>query len=73
MSVLVSGGGMNTGQVIGATDSKGAIPQERPLDPNDFLATVYRFLGIDVNHAYPDFRGRPMPILPNGQPIAELL
>jgi uncharacterized protein (DUF1501 family) len=73
MSLLVAGGGMETGQVIGETDSKGAIPRQRPLDPNDFLATVYHFLGIDVNRTYPDLRGRPMPILPFGQPITELL
>lgn len=72
MSVLVSGGGMRTGQVIGATNSKGEYPVERSLDPNDLLATVYQFLGIDVSTAYLDLRGRPMPILTSGRPIDEL-
>ena len=73
MSMLVSGGGMRTGQVIGATNSKGEEPVERPLSPNDLWATVYRHLGIDYNLAFPDHAGRPMPILPSGSPIQELL
>lgn len=73
MSVLVAGGGWNMGQVIGATNSRGEMPQTQPLDPNHFLASIYRFLGIDTAHAFLDHRGRPMPILTNGQPIAELL
>jgi hypothetical protein len=73
MSMLVSGGGMRTGQVIGSTNSKGEHPQTRPLTPNDLWATVYRHLGIDPEHAFPDHSGRPMPILPYGEPIAELL
>lgn len=72
MSVLVSGGGMQTGQVIGATTSKGEYPIDRPLDPNDLLASIYRFLGIDTEITYPDLQGRPMPILPTGRAIPEI-
>jgi hypothetical protein len=74
MSVLVSGGGLKMGQVVGSTNSKGEHPKDRPLTPNDLWATVFRHLGIDYNNtAFPDHRGRPMPILPFGDPIAELL
>ncbi|MBL8819078.1 MAG: DUF1501 domain-containing protein [Planctomyces sp.] len=73
MSMLVCGGGMRTGQVIGATNSKGEEPSERPLTPNDLWATVYRHLGIDYHQSFLDHSGRPMPILPYGRPIAELL
>jgi hypothetical protein len=73
MSVLVAGAGMRTGQVVGSTNSKGEHPQDRPLTPNDLWATVYRHLGIDYEYALPDHSGRPMPILPFGEPIAELL
>jgi hypothetical protein len=72
MSVLVSGGGMPMGQVIGSTTSNGAYAKDNKLDPNDLLATMYRFLGIDYHASFPDHAGRPMPILPHGQPIAEL-
>ncbi|HQX49375.1 MAG TPA: DUF1501 domain-containing protein [Planctomycetaceae bacterium] len=73
MSMLLAGGGMRTGQVIGATNAKGEEPKERPLTPNDLWATVYRHLGIDWTQSFLDHSGRPMPILPFGEPIAELL
>ena len=73
MSMIVSGGGMRTGQIIGATNSKGEYPVERPLSPNDLWATVYQHLGIDSGRAFLDHQGRPMPILPFGEPIQELL
>ena len=73
MSVLVSGGGMETGQVVGSTTAKGERPKDRQLDPNDLLATVYRFLGIDYQAMVPDTSGRPVPLIPYGTPIRELL
>jgi hypothetical protein len=73
MSVLVSGGGMQTGQVIGQTTPKGVRPQQRRLDPNDLLATVYRFLGVDYSEMIPDTSGRPVPLIPFGTPIRELM
>jgi hypothetical protein len=73
MSMLVAGGGMRTGQIIGATNARGEYPVERPMSPNDLWATVYRHLGIDYDESFPDLQGRPMPILPFGRPIEELL
>lgn len=73
MSLLICGGGMRTGQVIGSTNAKGEYPKEQPLTPNDLWATVYRHLGIDPFHEFPDHNGRPMPILPFGRPIEQLI
>ncbi|HVC95801.1 MAG TPA: DUF1501 domain-containing protein [Pirellulales bacterium] len=72
MSLIMAGGGMRTGQIVGSTNSKGEHPADRPLTPNDLWATVYRHLGINDDDSFPDHRGRPMPILPFGDPIAEL-
>ena len=72
MSALVAGGGIRGGQVIGATTSKAEYPTERPLKPQDLLATIYRHLQIDHHHAFADFAGRPIPILSDGSPIQEL-
>lgn len=72
-SLIVAGGGMRTGQIVGATNSKGEYPVERPVTPNDIWATVYQHLDIDYTESLPDFTGRPMPILPFGSPIPELL
>jgi hypothetical protein len=34
---------------------------------------VYRHLGIDTQQAFVDHAGRPLPILPDGEPIRELI
>jgi uncharacterized protein (DUF1501 family) len=73
MSVLLAGGGMRMGQVIGSTDNKGARPKDRPLHPNDVLATIYKHLGIDHTRTFVNPAGRPVPILPHGEPISELV
>ncbi len=73
MSVLLAGGGLKMGQVVGATDRRGGEPTRRALNSNCLLATIYHRFGIDVRHAYHDRAGRPIPILHEGEPIAELL
>ena len=59
------------GQVIGSTDAIGARPASRELDPHDFLATIYKFLGINHELQLPDTAGRPISLI-YGKPIAEL-
>lgn len=72
-SMLWAGGGIATGQVIGATDRRGEDVVSRRVGPQDFLATIYRHLGIDyVSTTIRNFSGRPIPIVTTGQPIAEL-
>ncbi len=72
-SMLFAGGGIRTGQVIGATDKRGEGPVERRVGPGDFLATIYRHLGIDYkNAAVTNFAGRPVPIVDHGDAIPEL-
>ena len=73
MSMLLAGGGMGTGQVLGATNKKGEYPVERTMTPNDVWATIYNHLGIDPERTFDDYQGRPMPILPFGEPIRECL
>lgn len=71
-SVLIAGGGLHLGQAIGATNSNGEFPVQRPLAPADIWATVYRALGIDETAQYPDQAGRPVPIT-SGEVIRELI
>ena len=73
MSILLSGGGLKTGQVVGSTNSKAEHPKDRPLTPNDLWATALRHLGIDSETNLYDHLNRPMPILPFGAPIRELI
>lgn len=72
-AALVAGGGWRGGQAIGKTTSKAEYPIERPLCPQDVLATIYRHLGIDPHASIVDLAGRPIPILPKGEVIAELV
>ncbi len=57
---LLAGGGMRTGQVIGATNDLGEHPTERPVHFQEVFATLYHNLGIDVHHTtINDLSGRP--------------
>jgi hypothetical protein len=73
-SMIWAGGGIRTGQVIGATDRRGEFVVDRRVGPQDFLATIYRHLGIDYDRVtIPDHAGRPTPIVTDGRAISELL
>lgn len=72
-SNIWAGGGIRTGNVIGATDKRGEDVVERICGPGDFLATIYHHLGIDHKTMIHDFNGRPTPIVDHGKPIPELI
>jgi hypothetical protein len=72
-SVMLAGGGLRTGQVVGATNARAEHPVRRALRPGDLCATVYRWLGIDPSLTFRDHSGRPIAILDHGQPIDEIL
>lgn len=74
-SVLVAGGGLTGGRVIGQTDAQGGRPIDRPVHVQEVFATLYRTLGIDVNHVkINDLNGRPRYLVDeNRQPIPELM
>jgi uncharacterized protein (DUF1501 family) len=71
-SAALAGGGIRGGRVVGESDSRGAFPRANAKSPQDVLRTMYRHLGVDVNHQYTDGAGRPHPVLPSGRPIEEL-
>jgi hypothetical protein len=73
MSVFLSGGGLRMGQVVGATNPRGEHPVDRAMDSNCLLATIYDRFGIDTSETIEDTVGRPIPILPRGEPIRELI
>jgi len=73
MSVILAGGGLKTGQVIGATNSKAEHPVARALKPDDVLATIYEVMGIDPETTFKDFAGRPVPLVDQGKAIKEIL
>ncbi|MCA9118204.1 MAG: DUF1501 domain-containing protein [Planctomycetaceae bacterium] len=73
MSVLLSGGNLKMGQVIGSSDSNGAVPNSRPYRPENVLAHVYRHLGIDPSQTFLDNSGRPRYLLERRELISELV
>jgi uncharacterized protein (DUF1501 family) len=72
---VLAGGGMKTGQVIGATDRQGAQVTERPVTFQEVFATLYHRIGIDVRTAtIVDPQGRPQYLVDSGvEPIRELI
>jgi uncharacterized protein (DUF1501 family) len=72
---LLAGGGMKTGQVIGATDRIGGEAAARPVTWGELFATLYHNLGIDSQRVtLPDFTGRPQYLVEDGaSPLPELL
>jgi hypothetical protein len=72
-SVCLAGGGIKGGQVIGATDSCGEVPSDRPVRPEDLAFSVLTLLGIDPRKEYQTPEGRPIKLLADGALVAELL
>jgi uncharacterized protein (DUF1501 family) len=70
---LLAGGGLHTGQVVGATDARGENPRGGAYTPQNVLATLYRMLGIDPATTLPDHQGRPIYLLDDRRPVAELV
>ncbi len=72
-SALFAGGGVARGKVVGKTDSIGGTVADRPVSPKDILATTYHLLGYDLETTLTDRTTRPVPLVPNGQVVRELL
>jgi uncharacterized protein (DUF1501 family) len=72
---MLFGGGMKTGQVIGATDRLGGEAVERPVHFGEVFATLYQNLGLDANKVtLNDLSGRPQYLVDNNYPpIRELI
>ena len=71
---LLAGGGMKTGQVIGATDRLGGEIAERGVHFGEVFATLYHQLGLDPNQVtVPDLSGRPQYLVSGWRPMPELI
>jgi uncharacterized protein (DUF1501 family) len=70
-SILFAGGGVRGGQVIGASDSIGAAPRDRPVTPAEVTASIYHAMGIESDTLLRTPDGRTAPVSP-GRPVTEL-
>ena len=71
-SVALAGAGIGGGQIIGASDRLGALPESRPVRPADLAATVFHLLGINPAAEFLDPLQRPRSVTNGGVPLKEL-
>jgi hypothetical protein len=70
---LLAGGGMKTGQAIGATNRLGEYAKERPVHFQEIFATLYHNLGINpATTTIADPTGRPQHLVERS-PLRELV
>ena len=72
-SVVMAGGGLKRGVVLGESDARAEFPKERPVTPQDVLATMYHKLGVSREKTFNNEADRPVEILNLGAPIPEII
>ena len=70
-TAMVAGAGVSRGQLYGESDETGSSPREKPVHPNDLLATVYFTLGIDPDMEILNHLGQPRELV-KGTPLTDL-
>jgi uncharacterized protein (DUF1501 family) len=70
-SLVVAGAGVPKGQIVGASDKDGMYVKERPVEVPDFMATIFKKLGVDFEKEYVSNIGRPLKIA-EGKPLGFL-
>ena len=71
---LLAGGGIRTGQAIGATNRLGEYAVARPVHMQEVVSTIYHNLGIDpMTTTLVDPTGRPHYLVDKREPIRELV
>ncbi|HWB03838.1 MAG TPA: DUF1501 domain-containing protein [Verrucomicrobiales bacterium] len=71
-SIALAGAGIGGGQIIGASDRIGALPEDRPVRPRDLAATLFHLLGIDPASEFLDPLQRPRRVTDGGVVLKEL-
>jgi hypothetical protein len=69
----MGGGGVKTGEVVGATNALGEFVIDSPVTPQDLAATIYHAMGISLHTWYRTQDGRPIELVPTGKPIRQLV
>ena len=72
-TLALAGGGLRMGQVIGKSSSKIEVPAERPVHPQDLMATILHMFGLGHKLQFTSPQGRPIYMVENGTPIKELI
>ncbi len=72
-SYALAGGGITRGQIYGASNATGSEPDRDAVSVEDFLATVYRQVGIDSHKRLLAPGGRPIDIVREGNVVEGLI
>ncbi len=70
-TALVAGAGIPGGRLYGESDATASSPKEKPVHPNDLLATIYYALGIDPNQEIHNHLSQPRDLV-KGKPLLDL-
>jgi uncharacterized protein (DUF1501 family) len=73
---VVAGGGFKGGRLVGASNAKGEEPAERPVKPDELLASMYTLLGIDPEGPLPNSMGQDLKVMPvsgGGKLLTEIM
>ena len=73
ISVLVAGCGTPRGQIVGATDRNGYTSIEKIYGPENLVSSIYLKLGIQPDSILYNRSGRPVHLVSDPRPIAELM
>jgi hypothetical protein len=65
-SMLWAGAGIKGGNIVGASDEIGAYPKDRPANPGEVVATIFKALQIDLDTELPGLQGRPIRVVEHG-------
>lgn len=72
-SIVMGGGGLKGGQAVGSTDKDGVDITDKPVGVMDVVATMTKAMGVPLATQYTTPLGRPMKIVDDGKPIADLI
>ena len=70
-TAMIAGAGIPGGQLYGSSDETGSAPKDKPVHPNNLLATVYFTLGINPEMEVLNHLGQPRELV-KGQPVLDL-
>ena len=70
-TAMVAGAGIPGGRLYGESDATASSPKDKPVHPNDLLATIYYALGVDPNQEIHNHLNQPRDLV-KGKPLQDL-
>lgn len=70
-TAVLAGAGIQRGSVYGKSDATGSAPLEKPVNPQQLLATIYHAMGLDPARMVYNHLNQPREMV-QGEPVLEL-